>query len=228
MLDFHFSDTWADPGQQNIPAAWADMTLDEVKTAMTAHINDLLTKLKYFDITPEWVQIGNETRTGMMKPIGGTDQGDNFAQLVSTGYDAVKAVFPDALVIVHCDSGDNQYLYDRLFGQIVPEGAKFDMIGMSLYPDASSWQATVDACMATVEHCQSTYNKPVMICEVGMDYNEEEASAAMLNYLQSESVKRDVKGIFWWEPETPTSYGYKKGCFDDNGAPTSVFDCFKN
>jgi len=75
MIDFHFSDSWADPGQQTVPAAWAGYDLPQMKTAVAAHVTSVLTKLKSFGITPEWVQVGNETRTGMLWPLGSSDNG---------------------------------------------------------------------------------------------------------------------------------------------------------
>lgn len=227
MVDFHFSDTWADPGAQTIPHAWESMDLAEMKQAVASHVTETLTALGRYGITPEWVQIGNETTTGMLWPMGHIDTGTNFTELVNAGYDAVKAVCPEALVIVHVDSGDSQYRFDRIFGKLKDEGGRYDMIGMSLYPDASNWRTTAEACMANIRHCQSTYGKPVMICEIGMDYTEEEASAEMMNYFVTEGVKSDVKGIFWWEPEAPAEEGYKKGCFA-NGAPTPALNAFLN
>ncbi len=227
MIDFHFSDTWADPGSQSIPAAWADMSLEEVKVAMTAHINDVLGRLKALDITPEWVQIGNETRTGMMWPLGGLSEGDNFTQMVNTGYDAVKAIFPDALVIVHCDSGDQIGLYTRLFGKLANEGGKYDMIGMSLYPAVDTWERNVADCIANVRSLSAQYGKPVMLCEIGLDYREAETAKNMMSRLMTDGVAAGLQGIFWWEPEAPASRGYSKGCFDDNGCPTVALDPFK-
>lgn len=227
MLDFHFSDTWADPGQQAIPAAWADMDLAAVKVAMAAHVGDLLNKLSACGVEPEWVQIGNETRTGMMWPLGKLDNGSNFTEMVNAGYDAVKAVFPDALVIVHCDQGDNGWLYSNLFGTLKAQGARYDMIGMSLYPDASNWSTTVASCVSNISTVKAAYGKPVMICEVGMDYKEAAACNAMLTQLKARCIELDVKGIFYWEPEAPAELGYKKGCFVD-GAPTEALDCFKD
>lgn len=227
MVDFHFSDWWADPAQQNIPAAWADMELPEMKTALAAHVTETLNALKHYGIEPEWVQIGNETTVGMLWPMGHLESGDNFTQLVNAGYDAVKAVFPAALVVVHLDSGDRQYRYDRVFGKLQEEGGKYDMIGMSLYPDASNWQTTADAMFACAEHCRQTYGKPVMLCEIGMDYNEAEAAEALMNYLVAGAESAQLKGIFWWEPEAPQEEGYKKGCFVD-GVPTGALNAFKN
>lgn len=227
MVDFHFSDTWADPGAQSIPEAWADYELPQMKQAVADHVTEALSALERAGIMPEWVQIGNETTTGMLWPLGHIDTGSNFTELVNAGYDAAKAIFPETLVIVHVDSGDNQYRFDRIFGKLKNEGGRYDMIGMSLYPDASNWRTTVDACLENIRHCKSEYGKPVMICEIGMDYNEEEQSAAMMNYITPQSVALDVKGIFWWEPEAPQEEGYKKGCFA-NGAPTSALDAFRN
>lgn len=230
MIDFHFSDTWADPGHQTIPAAWADMDLEGVQEAMTVHINDMLNKLKTYDISPEWVQVGNETRTGMMWPLGTLDNGDNFAKLVDTGYDAVKSIFPEAHVIIHCDGGDNSWLYTRLYGYLQEHNAKYDMIGMSLYPDPSNWETTVTACIENINTVATTYNKPVVICEVGMAYNEVEASEAMMTKLMKDSQNTGhVKGLFYWEPQAPAGYngGYNKGCFI-NGTPTAALNCFKN
>lgn len=225
MIDFHFSDYWADPAKQNIPTAWSGMTLEELKAAMTGHVNQMLTLLKYYNIEPEWVQIGNETTTGMMWPIGSTSTGDNFAQLVTTGYEAVKAVFPNSLVIVHCDEGNRQSKYDFLYGKL--KSARYDMIGMSLYPPTGSWQKTVSDCLANITHCQQTFGKPVMICEIGYDVDKPLEAQQMLQTMLDGALERDVKGIFWWEPEsTMENTGYGKGAFQ-NGRPTGALNPFK-
>ena len=227
MIDFHFSDRWADPGQQFIPAAWADMTLDEVKTAMTAHINEMLTKLRDYNIEPEWVQIGNETRTGMMWPLGQIDNGDNFTQMVNAGYDAVKAIFPDCQVLVHVDCGDQIGLFNRVFGKLQAEGGKYDMIGMSLYPAIDTWERNVNDCINNVRTLQAQYGKPVMLCEIGLDYREAATADLIMRKLMTDGMAAGLKGIFWWEPEAPAKRGYTKGCFDDTGCPTQALDAFK-
>lgn len=227
MIDFHFSDTWADPGAQSIPAAWAEADIDGVLTAIRDHVTEVLGALAKYGIDPEWVQIGNETRTGMMWPLGDIDNGDNFTRMVNAGYDAVKAVCPEASVIVHCDAGDNQWIYDRLFGKLKEQGAKYDMIGMSLYPEPHNYEKVVDDCLANIDHVKATYSKPVMICEIGLNYREAEAADKMMRRLMEGCIAREVKGIFWWEPESPASR-YDKGCFDENGAPTQALDCFKD
>ena len=220
-------DTWADPGKQGIPAAWAQLDLDGVLEAMSDHVSAVLGALQREGIEPEWVQIGNETRTGMMWPIGSIDNDDNFTRMVNAGHDAVKAVFPDALVIVHCDCGNEQWLYDRLFGKLKNEGARYDMIGMSLYPEDHNWEKLVDDCVANISHCSRTYGKPVMVCEIGMQYDQEQIADKMMRRLYQAGKEADLKGIFWWEPETPVgSNGYGKGCVDSNGVPTKALSVF--
>ena len=227
MIDFHFSDWWADPGKQNIPAAWAGMSIEELKVALASHVNDMLTLLKQYDIEPEWVQIGNETTTGMMWPIGSTATGNNFTQLVNAGYDAVKAVFPNSLVIVHCDRGNRPSLYNFLYGKLAAEGGRYDMIGMSLYPEPGSWQQTVADCLANAEACQKNFGKPVMICEIGYDVDKPLEAQNMLQNMIDGALERGVKGVFWWEPEsTMENTGYGKGAFN-NGRPTSALNPFK-
>lgn len=228
MIDFHFSDTWADPGKQITPAAWVDLDLEGLKTAMAKHVNEMLTSLAAYGVEPEWVQIGNETTPGMLFPLGSIENPKNFAELVSTGYDAVKAVFPNALVIVHLDKGNDQWRYDRIFGALKANGGKYDMIGMSFYPDADSWKSTTDDLIANISYVTATYGKPVMICEVGMDYREANACKTMLTDIIARTASLDVKGIFYWEPQAPAGYngGYKKGCFE-NGKPTAALDAFK-
>lgn len=228
MIDFHFSDTWADPANQEIPAAWVDLDLEGMKVAVADHVNEMLVLLAAYGIEPEWVQIGNETTPGMLLPIGSIDNPANFSQLVTAGYDAVKAVFPNATVIVHLNSGDNQWRYDRIFGALKNNSGKYDMIGMSLYPEADSWKSTIDALIANIKHVTETYGKPVMICEIGMDYREAEICKEMISDIISRTANLDVKGIFYWEPEAPAGYndGYNKGCFE-NGKPTVALDAFK-
>ncbi len=230
MIDFHFSDTWADPGNQITPAAWAGLDLEGLTAAMVGHINDMMGKLKAYDIEPEWVQIGNETRSGMMYPLG--EYTAHFTELVNAGYDAVKASFPKAKVIVHIDSGHRLDLYTRIFGTLKAKGGRYDMIGVSLYPEPESWKATVDALIENIGTAAATYGKPVMICEIGMDYSQAGTCNEMITYLMdecSELTMDKVCGIFYWEPQASPGYngGYNKGCFVD-GVPTEALDAFKN
>lgn len=229
MIDFHFSDTWADPAHQQMPAAWDGLDLSGLKAAVAEHVGSVLGKLKAYNVTPEWVQIGNETRTGMMWPVGKIDNGTSYAELTNAGYDAVKAVFPKASVIVHIDSGDNLGLYTRVFNYMKTNGGKYDMIGMSLYPETGKASEYVDKCVSNITKLFDTYGKPVMICEIGMDYDQaEECRDCIASLIAKGQATGHLKGIFYWEPQAPAGYneGYRKGCFD-GGKPTVALDAFK-
>lgn len=229
MIDFHFSDTWADPGHQSIPDAWANYSLSEAKTAVAAHVMDMLGLLQEFNIQPEWVQIGNETRTGMMWPLGEYTNGSNYAELTNAGYDAVKSIFPEAKVIVHLDGGDNLVYYTTIFDYLKANGGKYDMIGMSLYPEENNWTKMVDACVSNINTLYQKYNVPVMVCEIGMNYDLAETCKQCISALMNKGqATGHLEGIFYWEPEAPAGYneGYNKGCFE-NGSPTVALDSFK-
>ena len=102
MIDFHYSDTWADPGNQIKPSAWDVQDFATLKTSLYNHTTDVLTALKNNGITPEWVQVGNETNDGLLWPDGKASTNmSNFTQLINAGYDAVKATSPSSKVIVH-------------------------------------------------------------------------------------------------------------------------------
>lgn len=230
MIDFHYSDSWADPGQQTKPAAWSSYSLDELQTAVAQHTEEVLQALKEKGITPEWVQVGNETRNGMLWDEGrASDHMDQYAALNNAGYDAVKKVFETAKVIVHLDNGFDNSLYRWLFDGLKANGGKFDMIGMSLYPTVENWQERNNACVANINDMITRYNTEVMICEVGMPWDEAEACYSFLTDLMKQTQTIPAcKGIFYWEPQSHPSWnGYTLGAFDETGKPTQALDAFK-
>ena len=188
----------------------------------------MLSLLKKYNIEPEWVQIGNETRLGMMWPLGHLDNGGNYAELTNAGYDAVKAIVPDAKVIVHLDGGDNLSFYTTIFDNLKAHNGKYDMIGMSLYPEENTWSKSVDACVNNINTLYQKYNVPIMVCEIGMDYNLADICKQCISTLMKKGKDTGhLEGLFYWEPEAPAGYneGYNKGCFN-NGTPTMALDAF--
>ena len=239
MIDFHYSDTWADPGNQTPPAAWASYDINQLIEAVSIHTTEVLSLLKKYGVVVEWVQVGNETRTGMMWPLGSYKEngGKNYTDLTNAGYDAVKAVYPEAKVIVHLDGGHDNSLYTRIFSVLKANGGKYDMIGMSLYPcwwnnETSSfgtdWKPNTDACLANIKKVYETYGKEVMICETGMPVTNPDIAKEMLSYLLAKTQELECcKGVFYWEPQAPNGYndGYGLGAFQ-NGKPTAALDPF--
>jgi arabinogalactan endo-1,4-beta-galactosidase len=235
MIDFHYSDTWADPGQQTKPAAWASMSFTEIKSALAKHTVDVLNQIKTAGITPEWVQVGNETNNGMLWPDGKASTNmSNYAQLINSGYDAIKSVFANAKVIVHLSNGWDNSLFQWNIGGLINNGAKFDVIGMSLYPSTltGGWSTANQQCLSNMNDMVTRYNKEVMLVEVGMPWDSASECklfiADLITKVKSLSNNKGL-GVLYWEPQ---SYGgwknYTLGAFDNSGKPTIALDAFKN
>jgi arabinogalactan endo-1,4-beta-galactosidase len=231
MIDFHYSDTWADPGTQSKPAAWAAEDLQGLKTSLYNHTVDVLTTLKTNGITPEWVQVGNEINDGMLWPEGRASLNmGNLAQLVNAGYDGVKAVSAATKVIVHLSNGFDNNLYRWFFDGLRNNGGKWDMIGMSLYPGPSDWASLNAQCLSNMNDMVSRYNKEVMIVEAGMSWDQATACNAFLADLiaKTRSVAGNKGlGVLYWEPEAYNNWqGYTLGAFDQSGKPTAALQAF--
>lgn len=229
MVDFHYSDSWADPGKQPIPAAWKDHDIEAMKKDVADHTTDVLQALKDRGIDVEWVQVGNETNTGMLWPVGQVVENDfsNFASLVTSGYDAAKAVYPDAKVVVHLSNGYDNKLFRWMFDGLTAKGAKFDAIGVSLYPEDSDWEEKTDQCLANLKDMESRYGKDVMVCEFGMNWDSANAAAFATRLVEGCKAIDRCLGVFYWEPQCNNGWnGYTKGAFDDNGKPTSALDVY--
>lgn len=230
MIDFHYSDSWADPSQQTKPAAWENLTPEELQNAVAAHTKEALSALKALNITPEWVQVGNETGNGMLWDDGKASVNmAGYARLNNAGYDAVKEVFPQAKVIVHVQEGDRNALFRWLFDGLKNNGGKWDVIGMSLYPEPDTWQAMNNACLANIDDLIRRYGSEVIICEAGMARDAPGQAKAFLTDLIAKTAGNDkCLGLFYWEPQCYGNWnGYAKGAFDDTGRPTEALDAFK-
>ncbi|MDO7744749.1 MAG: arabinogalactan endo-1,4-beta-galactosidase [Pedobacter sp.] len=231
LLDFHYSDSWADPGQQNKPAAWASQDIAALKTSVANHTTEVLTLLKNNRIVPEWVQVGNETNNGMLWEEGKASLNmKNFADLVLSGYNAVKSVNPGSKVIVHLSNGYDNGLFRWMFDGLKNNGAKWDVIGMSLYPTVADWAEKNTQCLANMNDMVTRYGSEIMICEVGMPVAEATAAKAFLTDLLTKNKSLPNQkglGVFYWEPQSYNSWsGYKLGAFDDTGKPTIAMDAF--
>lgn len=232
LIDFHYSDTWADPGHQTLPAAWAGEDLTHLVDSVGAHTGAVLRALKNSGVTPTWVQVGNETNNGMLWPNGNaTDSMGNFAQLVNAGYNAVKAVDSTIKVIVHISNGYDNSLFEWVFDGLKNNGAHWDVIGMSLYPTSSTWSSYNTQCLANMKDMITRYGKQVMIAEVGMSWTDSTDCQSFISDLISKvkSLSNDNGlGVFYWEPESYNNWqAYTLGAFNNAGMPTSAMKAFK-
>lgn len=235
MIDFHYSDDWADPGHNNIPKAWEGFSIEEISGKVAEHTLNTLQLLKDNGIDVKWVQVGNETTNGMMWPVGRIpDHMENYVVLSNAGYNAVKKVYPEAIVITHLDDGYNKFLYNYVFNAMRRLGGKFDAIGMSVYPqwshrDQNSKEAVTDV-IENINELSKTFGCPVMIVETGVNINDPESGYEFLSRLikaAMDDTDGHCTGVFYWEPEAPHSYngGYDLGAFE-NFRPTKIMDAF--
>ena len=243
LIDFHYSDFFADPGRQNTPLDWQGKNLEEMKTAVAAHTKEVLNALKTEGIEPKWVQVGKETNQGMVWDSGkidwnksGSARYTNYVALSNAGYDAVKDVFPSAQVIVHHDKAHENPAW--FFNEFKAAGGKFDMIGLSHYPDYDNWSANNISAASSVKSMGNALNVPVMIVETGYDsWSPTRASEVMTDLMTRMKALTQCAGVFYWEPEVdgqwkPTYYNtiswgpYKKGAFTTDGKPTAALDAF--
>ena len=241
MVDFHYSDSWADPAKQPIPKAWEGHSYKQMKRDLAQHTIEVLTLLKENDIEPRWVQVGNETANGLLWPMGHIEKNPKqYAGFIRAGYDAVKKVFPKAIVIVHLDRGHKQSLYDWNLDIVRKYGGRWDMIGMSLYPywameghPELKADDIITDCMSNIRHVSEKYKCDVMIVETGFEVDEQhpekmEEGRRQLTRVISEArsmTNGRCRGVFYWEPQCLPG-GYKLGAFDHNAAPTAIMEAF--
>lgn len=241
MIDFHYSDSWADPAKQPIPQAWRGHSYEQMKRDLRDHTVDVLTLLKQNGVEPRWVQVGNETANGLLWDEGHIEKHpEQYAGFIRAGYDAVKEVFPGAIVILHLDRGHKQSLYDWNLGIVLQHGGKFDMVGMSLYPywarkDHPELQADniISDCIANIRHVSQKFHCDVMIVETGFEVDEqhpevmEEGRRQLTRVIREARTQTDghCRGVFYWEPQCLPG-GYKLGAFNSQAAPTAIMEAF--
>ena len=129
----------------------------------------------------------------------------NFAALVTAGYNAVKASDASIKVMVHVSNGYDNALFRWMFDGLKNNGAKWDIIGMSLYPSASNWSTYNSQCLTNMNDMVARYNKEIMVCEVGMPVSDPATCNSFLSDLvvKTASVSSGKGlGVFYWEPES--------------------------
>jgi arabinogalactan endo-1,4-beta-galactosidase len=234
MIDFHYSDSWADPGKQNKPAAWVNHTFPELLNDVYNHTHDVLTALKTAGVKPEWVQIGNEIPGGMLWPEGSSSNWIKLGQLLNKGYEATKDVDNSIKVIVHVDEGNNNGKFRWFFDNATAQNVKYDIIGLSYYPFwiQKDYTETIADLEFNLNDMVNRYGKEVMIVEVGGEYdkvqNTYDMLVATINALKKVPNKKGL-GVIYWEPEGEKSWsGYSLSAWQSNGKPSTALDAFKN
>jgi arabinogalactan endo-1,4-beta-galactosidase len=172
LVDFHYADTWADPGKQPKPAAWEALDLEGLKQALYDHTFDVCSSLKEQGTPPDMVQIGNEITNGMLWPDGRNDDSfDNLSALLKAGYRAVKNCSPQTLVMLHLDNGGNNQMYRSWFDTIIEREVPFDLIGASYYP---FWHGTFADLQNNLDDIAVRYEKDIIVVETAYPFTSDD------------------------------------------------------
>ena len=175
LLDFHYSDFWADPGKQYPPKAWAGMDAARLEQAVYDFTYETLSALKREGLLPAMAAPGNELTNGLLWPLGRTPNWANLVRFVSAGIRAIRDAAPQAEIMLHLDNGGNQAMYRDWFGRWFENGgADFDCIGLSYYP---FWHGSLEALGANMTELARRWGKPMIVAETSMAFTLEECCA---------------------------------------------------
>lgn len=224
MLDFHYSDTWTDPGQHATPSAWTSSDPSVLADSVYRYTVRCLEHLKANGVAPDLIQPGNEVTFGMLWPTGrcypdgsqyGTGSFSNFVGYLQAGVKGCREVCPQAKIIVHTELSSvwNVTTFYNTLGNRVD----YDIIGLSYYPDYHGPLSTLASTLTTLEAQHA--DKDIMIVETGYgarwSLNGDYSSAVQRAWPVTEAGQRQftldligelarhsrVTGLFWWLPE---------------------------
>lgn len=172
LVDFHYADSWADPGKQPKPATWGNLDFEGLKKAVYDHTFDVCNSLKEQGMSPDMVQVGNEITNGMLWDDGRNDMNfDNLAALLKEGYRAVKDCSPETLVMLHLDNGGKNEMYRWWFDSIIEREVPFDLIGVSYYP---YWHGTFADLQTNLNDIALRYDKDIIVVETSYAFTSED------------------------------------------------------
>ena len=226
-IDFHFGDTWNSVGVQNPPAAWASMTYSQMLTAMYNYVYHSCNVLKTNGVTPTWVQIGNETNSGICHPVGSISNPAQMTGLLNAAYAMVKEVFPSTSVLIHLAQPQNATSINAFFNAYKANGGNWDISAFSSYGSGSS---TISGIISNINTYKTTYGKPVMQVEFGGAENRATRTEADLQSYITGMKGIGGLGVFYWEPEVYSPFSsYAMGAWDSTTRePTVALNGFLN
>jgi arabinogalactan endo-1,4-beta-galactosidase len=221
LVDFHYSDTWADPGKQYKPAAWEGLDLEGLASAVYDHTAEVLSALDAAGASPGLVQVGNEINGGMIWPEGRYDQWPQLAELLTAGSNAVRDAAPGAEVLLHLAEGGDNDTFRWFFDNAESHGVPYDAIGLSYYP---YWHGPLDGLESNMHDLAGRYGRPMYVLETAYPFTADDGDGSSNIVGDAEPVEgrpaspesqsavlteiADVvkgvpgglgRGVFWWE-----------------------------
>lgn len=243
LLDFHYSDTWADPGKQFTPKAWTGLSHDQLVKAVFAYTRDTIAAFRSADVLPDMVQVGNEIIQGMLWPDGRLPENwDNLASLIKAGIAGVGAGAGDSphpRIMIHIDRGGDESGTKSFFDKLNSYHVQYDVIGQSYYP---WWHGSLNDLRENMIFMAQEYKKDIFIVETAYNWKAAEYTKKPAPFAETpegqrwflEELNRVVqgtpgglgKGVFWWEPAVPPGPINSRGFFDEQGNVLPVVTAF--
>lgn len=253
LLDFHYSDTWADPGDQLKPDAWNSLNFTQLEQQIHDYSSNTIAALKAAGGMPDYVQVGNEIIGGMLWDdgrVGGafnnSTQWDQLGRLMKAainGIHGAAGVTPPE-IIVHIDRGGNWGATQWFFDNLNQENVPYDIIGQSYYP---WWHGDLDDLTTCLSNAAVRYEKPIIIAETAYPWIESQwdpdpgltipaSEAGQVEFVRElAAILRAIPadkgmGIVWWGSEYVDINGYnlagfqRRSFFDDQGSALPVVD----
>lgn len=221
LLDFHYSDWWADPGKQRKPMAWENLHGTELEETVYTYTKKVLCALKEAGAMPDMVQIGNEIRSGLLFPDGELPDYASMVRLVNAGIRAAREIGgKELLIMIHLDQGGRYFYLKDWFDRAFEAGlSDFDVIGLSYYP---FWHGTFNDLKETTKKLIQDFKKPIILAETAHAWRKskngfiDEAQEKIAGFAASPFGQRMVldmdntimaslpdkmgRGIYYWEP----------------------------
>jgi len=235
LLDFHYSDTWADPGKQAKPAAWASLTFAQLEAQMYQYNREVIAAFKAGGAMPDYVQIGNEITSGMLWPdgrVGGAydvpQQWSQLGRLINAAARGIRdAASPDPppRIVIHIDRGGDWSGTLWFFDGLLQQQVEFDLIGQSYYP---WWHGSLEALANCLTNAATRYAKPVMVVETAFPWTTNGAPIVGISpgtngqihfLIELARILNRVpngqgRGLFWWGTEYQALPGVALAGFD--------------
>jgi arabinogalactan endo-1,4-beta-galactosidase len=208
LLDFHYSDYWADPQQQFKPQAWAGLDFKILKDSLKTYTTKVLLALKQQGTMPAMIQVGNEINHGILWPDGHIGNPDQLAELLKAGTEGVEAVDPKIPVMMHLALGGQNEEAVFWLDNMIARGVRFDIIGLSYYP---RWHGTLEDLKNNLADLEKRYNKPLNVVE----YSDFKREVHDIVFSLPDGMG---KGACIWEP-----LNWRSGLFDRDGEATKLF-----
>ncbi|MGD0517061.1 MAG: glycosyl hydrolase 53 family protein [Thermoguttaceae bacterium] len=248
LLDFHYSDTWADPAHQAKPAAWSSLNFTDLNTTIRNYTKDVLTAFNNNNVTPDMVQVGNEITNGMLWPTGSNSSSwTKFGQLVNSAIQGVRDAQGSGTripVAIHINNAGQAGLPQWFFNTFTAQSgvSDYDIMGLSYYPSVND---TLDSMKTNLTYLATHYDKKIMILETDYPWEGTSGSgpypvspAGQKQFLLDlAEVIRDLpnnrgEGFVYWYPESiqvPNTSIWQGGAmalFDDQGNALPALDAF--